>query len=239
MKIICLGTIINTVLIIAGGLVGLLFGKLFKDEWRESINLTTGVCVLFVGISGAVAGMLNINDGKLETANTMVVIVSLVVGMFIGELLNIEGLFDSFGIWLRAKSNSENDNNFLNGFLTASLTVSVGAMAVVGSIQDGIAGDWTILATKGIIDFVIILVMTITMGKGCMFSAIPVFIIQGTITLLASLLAPYVTDLAMSYLSMVGSIMIFCIGLNLVWDKKMRVANLMPALIIAVLAAFI
>ena len=128
---------------------------------------------------------------------------------------------------------------FVDAFVTASLTVCIGAMAVVGSIQDGIYGDISTLTAKAVLDMIIILVMTASMGKGCIFSAIPVGIFQGSVTLLARLIEPLMTEQALANLSLTGSAMIFCVGLNLVWGKKVRVANLLPGLIIAVIWAFL
>lgn len=123
--------------------------------------------------------------------------------------------------------------------MTASLTVAVDAMSIVGAIQDGIAGDWSTLALKGAIDALLICTMTASMGRGCIFSAIPVLVFQGTITLLARLLQPIMTAAAVGNLSTVGSILIFCVGVNLIWGTKFRVANMLPALIVAVAAAFV
>ena len=127
----------------------------------------------------------------------------------------------------------------MDGFITATMTVSIGAMAIVGAVQDGIYGDYTVLAAKSLMDFVIILVMASSMGKGCLFSAIPVGILQGSVTILARLVQPLLTDTALSNLSLVGSALIFCVGLNLIWKKTIRVANLLPALIVAVVYAFL
>ena len=157
----------------------------------------------------------------------------------IGEIINIEGWFERFGEWLKIKTGNSGDANFVSGFVTASLTVSIGAMAVVGSIQDGILGDWSILGIKSLLDMIIIMVMTCSMGKGCGFSAIPVFILEGGMTLLAAQLKGIMTDTAMGNLSMIGSILIFCVGLNLIWGKKIRVANMLPALVFAMAAAFL
>lgn len=112
-------------------------------------------------------------------------------------------------------------------------------MAIVGAIQDGISGNWSILATKAILDLIVIMIMTCSLGKGCILSAIPVLIFQGLTTVLASLLKPIMTDLAIKYLSLIGSILIFCVGTNLVWNKKIRVANMLPSIILAVIAAFL
>ena len=163
----------------------------------------------------------------------------LVLGAFIGELLNLEGLFERFGEWLKVKTHSTGDKGFVNGFVNASLTVCIGAMAIVGAIEDGIFGDWSILATKAILDFIIILVMTCSMGKGCIFSAIPVAILQGSVTALAQLVKPLMTDAALLNLSVVGSVLIFCVGINLMFGKKVKVANMLPAIIFAVGAAFL
>ena len=112
-------------------------------------------------------------------------------------------------------------------------------MAIVGAVEDGINGDISILVTKAILDLIIVMVMACSLGKGCLFSAIPVALWQGFITLLSRLIAPFLTDQALLNLSMIGSILIFCVGLNLVWGKKIRVANLLPAVLLAVVAAFL
>lgn len=234
-----LGTIINTVAIIIGGLSGILFGKLLKERHQESLNMACGISVMFIGIAGAMEGMLTINDGVITSGQAMLVTLCIVLGTLIGEIINIEYFFEKFGQWLKLKTGSSRDSRFVNAFVTASLTVCIGAMAVVGAIQDGITGDWSILATKAILDFIIIMVMTCSLGKGCIFSAIPILIFQGLITALASLLKPIMTDLAINYLSLVGSILIFCVGLNLVWGKKIKVANMLPAIVLAVIAALL
>ena len=234
-----LGTIINTAAIILGGLAGHFFGRLLKERHQTSLNMACGISVLFIGIAGAMQGMLTIHDGVITSGQVMLVTICLALGTLIGEVINIEGLFERFGEWLKIKTGNAKEKDFVNAFVTASLTVCIGAMALVGAIQDGILGDWSILATKAILDFIIIMVMTCSLGKGCGFSAIPVLLFEGLITLFASLLKPVMTDLAMNYLSLIGSILIFCVGLNLVWGKKVRVANMLPAVVLAVIAALI
>ena len=139
----------------------------------------------------------------------------------------------------KEKTGSRDDNNFVNAFMTASLTVSIGAMAIVGAIQDGVSNDYSTLAVKSVLDFIIIAVMTSSMGRGCVFSAIPVFVFEGAVTVLSRLIAPVMTPLAVDYLSLIGSILIFCVGVNLVWDRKIRVANMMPSMVLAVAAAYL
>lgn len=234
-----LGTIINTAGILLGGVLGLCFGKLLKERHQQTLTRVCGVSTLFIGIGGALEGMLSVNGDGVVSGSGMMIVVCLSLGALIGELLNIEDGFERFGQWLKLKTGNAKDKQFVDGFVTASLTVCIGAMAIVGSIEDGISGDYSILATKAILDLIIIMVMTCSLGKGCIFSAIPVGILQGGVTLLSTFLRPLMTPAAQSNLSMIGSILIFCVGLNLVWDKRIRVANLLPAVVLAVAAAFL
>lgn len=234
-----LGTIINVAAIVIGGVLGGLFGRLLKERHQDSLSKACGICVLFIGIGGALEGMLSVTDNGIVSSGSLLIIACLAIGGLIGELLNIEGLFERFGQWLKVKTGNSKDKRFVEGFVTASLTVCIGAMAIVGAIQDGLLGDHSILTTKAILDLIIIMVMTCSMGKGCVFSAIPVGLFQGSITALAVLIKPLMTDAALGNLSMIGSILIFCVGVNLVWGKKIRVANLLPAIVIAVAAAFL
>ncbi|MGE5614465.1 MAG: DUF554 domain-containing protein [Bacillota bacterium] len=234
-----LGTVINTAGIVIGGLLGMFSGRLLKNRHQESLIIACGISVLFIAIAGAMEGMLTINNGVISSGQAMLVTLCLTLGALIGEIANIERIFERFGEWLKLKTGNSKDSKFVNAFLTSSLTVCIGAMAIVGAIQDGITGNWSILATKAILDFIIIMVMTCSLGKGCIFSAIPVLVFEGLITVLASLLKPIMTDLAMNYLSLVGSILIFCVGMNLVLGKKIKVANMLPAIVLAVIAAFL
>ena len=232
-----LGTVINSAAIVAGGLIGHFTGRLFRAEQQDALNKACGISVMFIAIAGAMQGMLRIDGGKILSGRSMLVVLCLALGTIIGELIGIEKGFERFGGWLKVKTGNGGDNRFVNAFVTASLTVCIGAMAVVGSIEDGAVGDHSILFAKAILDLIIIMVMTASLGKGCIFSAIPVGLFQGTVTALAILIRPYITDHAMNYLSLVGSVLIFCVGVNLFWGKKIRVANLLPALVIAVVWA--
>ena len=234
-----LGTIINTAAIIAGGILGGFFGNLLKERHQDSLCKACGVCTLFIGITGALEGMLTVEGNSVTSGGALLIIACLAIGALIGEILNIEDAFERFGAWLKIKTGNAKDKRFIEGFVTASLTVCIGAMAIVGAIEDGIQGDPSILMTKSVLDLIIITVMTASMGKGCLFSAIPVAILQGGVTLLARLIQPIMTDAALANLSLVGNVLIFCVGINLVWDKRVRVANLLPAIVIAVIAAFL
>ena len=234
-----LGTIINSAAIIVGGVFGHLFGKILNERIQDSLQKASGICVLFIGIAGAMEGMLKLSGSSLSAGRSMLIVASLALGALVGEILNIEHGFERFGEWLKVKTGNAKDKSFVEGFVTASLTVYIGAMAVVGSIKDGISGDYSILVTKAILDLIIITVMTCSLGKGCAFSAIPVAVFQGLITALARLIKPLMTDGALANLSLIGSILIFCVGVNLVWDKRIKVANLLPSLVFAVAIAFL
>lgn len=234
-----LGTILNTAAILAGGVLGALFGRFLSDSAQDTLTKVCGVSTLFIGITGALEGMLTVEGSGVSSSGSMLIIGCLAIGAVIGELLNIEGAFERFGEWLKVKSGNARDKGFVNAFVTASLTVCIGAMAIVGSIQDGLMGDYSILATKAVLDLIIIMVMSCSLGKGAVFSAIPVALLQGSITALAGLVRPLMTEAALANLSLIGNVLIFCVGVNLVWGKKVKVANLLPAIVVAVIAAFL
>ena len=234
-----LGTILNTGAIVAGGLAGILFGRFLKENVQDTLSKCCGVGTLMIGIAGALEKMLTLEKGAISGGSSMLLVLCLTVGGVIGEFLNLEGAFECFGRWLKEKTGNAKDKGFVNAFVTASLTVCIGAMAIVGSIQDGLTGDYSVLATKAVLDFIIIMVMSCSLGPGAAFSAIPVAILQGSVTALAGLVRPVMTEAALNNLSLVGSVLIFCVGINLLWGKKIRVANLLPAIVLAVAAAFL
>jgi uncharacterized membrane protein YqgA involved in biofilm formation len=234
-----LGTIINVSAIVIGGLLGLLFGRFIKERHRDALCKACGLSVIFIGAAGTIKGMFSVVDGKLVFGGDFLLISCLALGALVGELINIEGGFEKFGAYLKRKTHSEKDNTFIDGFLSATFTVCIGAMAIVGSINDGLYGDYTILVTKSILDLIILMVMAASLGKGSIFSAIPVAILQGGVTALSVLIKPIMTETALLYLSVVGNVLIFCVGINLVFGKKIKVANLLPAIVFAVACAFL
>ena len=234
-----LGTIFNGVAILIGGLIGLIFSRAISPRYQETLMQAIGVCVIFVGIGGAVEGMMTVTADGLQSGGTMMIVISYAVGSLVGEWINLEERIEQFGKWLKVKTGNAKEKRFVDAFVTASLTVCIGAMAIVGSIQDGIYGDHSTLALKAILDMVIICVMSASMGRGCLFSALPVGILQGTVTLLARAIQPVMTDAALANLSLTGSILIFCVGVNLLWEKKLKVANMLPSIVVAVLCAFV
>lgn len=234
-----LGTIINVAGVLIGGLGGLLFGKRLEERFQETLMSAVGICVLFLGISGCLEEMFVITANGLKSSGSMMMIGCFAIGALLGEWLNLELHMEEFGEWLKRKTGSDGDNRFVDGFVTTSLTICIGAMAVVGSIQDGISGNYSTLAAKAVLDLIIVLIMTASMGKGCIFSAIPVALFQGSITLLAGLIEPLMTEQALSNLSLTGNMLIFCVGVNLIWGKKIKVANLLPTIFLAAAWAFL
>ena len=234
-----LGTIINVAAIIAGGVIGIVGGKWLSERCQETLIRSMGICVMVVGLAGALEKMLSVDGGKLTSGGTMMLVISMAIGALVGEVLDLDRRMEGFGRWLREKSGNGKDNLFLDAFITATMTVCIGAMAIVGAVADGINGNYTIRAAKALMDFVIILVMASSMGKGCIFSAVPVGIFQGSVTLLARLVGPLLTAAALDNLSLVGSVLIFCVGINLIWKNTIRVANLLPALIVAIAYALL
>ena len=216
-----LGTIINVCCIVAGGLVGLVGKRFISQRLQDALLKACGLSVIFLGLGGALEKMLTVAtaaDGTvvLSSGGTMMILVSLAAGSAIGEAIDLDA-----------------------GFVTASLTVCIGAMAIVGSIQDGISGDYTTLALKGAIDAVCICAMAASMGKGVIFSALPVGMWQGLVTAASTLLQPVMTQAALDNLGLVGSILIFCVGVNLIWPRTFKPANMLPAVFIAAAWAFV
>lgn len=233
------GTILNVVAILVGGIIGLVFSRAISPRYQETLMQAIGVCVIFVGIGGAVEGMMTVTADRLQSGGTMMIVISYAVGSLVGEWINLEQRIEQFGSWLKVKTGNAKEKRFVDAFVMASLTVCIGAMAIVGSMQDGLSGDYSTLALKAILDMVIICVMSASMGRGCLFSALPVGILQGTVTLLARAIQPIMTDAALTNLSLTGSILIFCVGVNLLWEKKLKVANMLPSIVVAVLCAFV
>lgn len=236
-----LGTIINVAAIFAAGIMGMLFGARIPGRLQESMIICSGIGTIFIAVSGAMEKMLVLSQEGLTSRGSMMLILCLTLGTITGELLQLDERLEKFGEWLKKKTGNAGDNSFVHAFVTASLTVSIGAMAIVGSIQDGISLDPSTLIAKSALDFFIILIMTAALGKGAMFSAVPVGLLQGSMTLLSRLISPVFlgNPAALSNLSLTGSVLIFCVGVNLVWKRGIRVASMLPALVFSVLWAFL
>ena len=233
-----LGTIVNILAVLGGGAIGLFLRGGMNPRYQEAIVRIMGLCTLFLGASGTLEHMLLVENGALTglpIKETLLMILAMALGTFVGEVLDFDGKLEHFGAWLKEKATRGDDSRFIEGFVTASLTVCIGAMAIVGSIQDGLSGDPSTLFTKSILDFIILIIYASTYGKGALFSAIPVAVLQGGVTICAGLLSPIFSPAVIANLSFLGNMMIFCVGCNLAFQAKFRVANMLPALIFGAL----
>ena len=230
-----LGTIINTLAVIAGGLIGVGLKNGLKKNLQDILMQACGVATIFIGASGTLAKMFVVENGVFGTQGTMLLIFSLVLGSLLGENINIEEKMDFLGEKIKKAVKAERDNLFVEGFVNVSLIICVGAMAIVGSIHDGISGDYSLLTTKAVLDLVIVVVFASTYGMGAMFSAVPIFLYQGGITLMAAVGGSFLSDAIISDLSFIGNALIFCVGINIAFGKKFRVGNMLPALLIPML----
>ena len=229
-----LGSIVNAAAIVAGGCVGLVAGKAISERARATLVSGMAVGTLFVGASSTFSKMLSVGDG-LECRGALMLVMSLAIGAVAGEIIDIDGKFERFGVWLRRVSHNENDGSFLNGFVTATLTYCIGAMAILGALEDGLRGDPSLLYLKSAMDGIFTIALTTSLGKGVVFSAIPILVYQGSITLAAYPLRPVMTTDALDAISLTGGVLIFCVGWNILWrEKKIRVANLLPSLAVAI-----
>ncbi len=215
-----LGTIVNTVSIIIGSLIGLSFKGKIPEKYSQTIMHGIGLAVVLIGIKTA-----------LNTDAILIVIISFVIGSIIGELIRIEDRLDQFGNWI-GKKISKNSTGISKGFVTASLLYCVGAMAIIGSMESGLTGNHQTLFAKSILDGIGSVIFASTLGIGVIFSAVSVFIYQGIITLTASSIKPFLLPEVVSQMSAVGGLLIFAIGLGLLEIKKIKIGNMLPAIFV-------
>lgn len=230
-----LGTIVNTAAVLVGGLLGMLLKNGIAKRFEKILMQALGLSTIFIGAGGVFKYMLVVENGGLASRGTMLLIFSLVIGSIIGQLLDIESKLEKLGVKLKAAAGLKNDNRFVEGFVTASLIVCVGAMAIVGAMQDGLSGDSSMLIAKSLLDLTLVAILASTYGVGPIFSAVPIFVYQGAITVIAALFGAVISSQLIDTLSFVGSALIFCVGVNLVREKTFRVANMLPALLIPVI----
>ncbi|NLK29018.1 MAG: DUF554 domain-containing protein [Clostridiales bacterium] len=232
-----LGTLVNMILILLGSTIGILIKGGLKKKFQETIMNALGLAVMFIGISGALAGLFYVEGNRLETMNIMLMIISLALGAFLGEWIDIEDRLDKLGESLKKslKVKGEKGNGFVEGFVNSSLLFCVGAMAIIGSLQDGLARDPSMLIAKGVIDGVVAIFFASTLGIGVFFSILPLALYQGIITASASIIEPYLNDTLITNISFIGSILILGIGINMIFGKKIKVGNLLPAVIVPIL----
>lgn len=225
------GTLVNAAAVIVGGLIGLLLKKGIKPAYADGINKVLGIAVLIIGLNGVIANMFTVSDGKLSSSGELLLIVFLVIGTFIGEILKIDDRFSSFCKKIEAKFKSE---GFASGFISGTVLFCVGAMSIIGSINDGLTGDSSILFVKSALDFVNAIIFGATLGYGVVFVFIPIIIYQGGISLLAGTLSGVLQGELLTQICMVGYAIIVAIGLNFILTNKFKTLNMVPALLMPV-----
>jgi len=221
-----IATIINALLILLGSSLGLIFKNVISERFTKTITSALALCVLGIGISGMVS-----------TEDTMCVIICMVIGTLIGEALNIERRLEGVGDFLRKKLLKGNSNShFTEGFVNASLLYCVGAMAITGSIEAGLNGNYDIIISKGVLDGVSSISFAAAMGIGVAFSTIPLILYQGGITLLASIVGPYLSSAVINEMSAVGGTLIVAIGINMLGlgKDKIKIGNMLPAVFLPI-----
>ena len=230
-----MGTILNTLLVAFGGLVGMRLRSGLPEKLEQTLMHACGISSMFIGLGGTLAKMLTVGeDGSLAVRGTLLLILSLALGGAIGELLDLEEGMNALGERLKRALKAQGDSSFVEGFVSVSLIVCVGAMAIVGSIEDGISGNFSMLAAKSILDMIIAMVFGSTCGLGAVCAALAVLVYQGSITLLAVLFGSFASPEVIEVLSFVGNALILCVGVNIAFGKRFRVANFLPALVVAV-----
>ena len=218
-----IGVIINVVTVILGSCIGLILKKKISDKISKSVMVGLGVCTLYIGIAGS-----------LEGENVIVAIVSIVLGVIIGTLLNIDDVLNNLSKKVEEKfKKDENESSFAEGLLTSTLLFCVGSMTITGSIQAGINGDNSLLITKAMLDFVSSMMLASSLGIGVLFSSISVLVIQGGLVLLSWLVAPVLSSAAINEITCVGSLLIIMIGTNLMGITKIKVADFLPAILLS------
>ena len=220
-----MGAIVNCLAIILGGSVGLFLKKGIPEKIGNTVVNGVALCVMLIGISGA-----------LEGKNTLITIISIAIGAVIGELIDIDALINRAAKGIEDKLNRKGGNvRFAKGFVTATLLFCVGAMAIVGSLDSGLTGDNTTLYTKSLLDGITAIIFAANFGVGVLASSIPILIYQGGITLLASLVAPLLSDVIIAEMTCVGSLLIIALSLNMLKITEIKVANYIPAIFIPII----
>lgn len=232
-----MGTIVNVIAILFGSTIGMLFKKFINKRIEDNLKIALGLSTVIIGILGIVTSSITIgNNGSLESNNVLLLVLSLVIGTFIGEILNIDYKTNKI---IKKLENKLSIQGFSDGFIPGSVLFCTGAMAIIGSLNDGLIGDHTILFTKSILDGTIAILFASTLGFGVYFSSLTVLIYQGAITILGIYLSPYLSDALINNVCLVGYAMIVCIGLDLMKIKEIKVLNMLPGLLIPILYALI
>ncbi len=225
-----MGTIVNALTIIVGGSIGLAFKKGLPKSVEENVPNFVGTGVIIIGLNGILTSMLYVNPetGRISSSGELVLVLSLAVGGIVGELLRIDDRINAGGLAIERRFGAE---GFAKGFVSASMLFCIGAMAIVGALADGLSGDSSTLFVKAILDGITSIVFAATLGYGVLFSAIPILIYQGSISLCAGLLSGILVGTLLDQICMVGYCIVFLIGTNMVGATRVKTSNLLPAML--------
>ncbi len=230
-----IGTIINCAAIIIGGVIGLLIKKGINKNYENGINHALGIGVLVIGFNGIISSMFKTGvDGTISSNGELLLIISLVIGTLIGEISHLDDRINGFSKIIEKKLHM---SGFSRGFVNATILFCVGAMAVIGALNDGLSGDSSVLIVKSTLDFTSSIILAASLGAGVIFSFIPILFYQGGISILAGFLNNILKGDLLTQISMVGYAIIICIGLNFVFAIKIKTINILPAIIIPALYA--
>lgn len=225
-----LGTLVNAGAIAVGGLCGLLCKKAVKPSYEASINKALGVAVLVLGLNGVVGSMFRVNaDGTLSSSGELLLVISLMVGTLCGEILRIDDRLAGISQIVETKLKL---SGFAQSFVNGTLLYCVGAMAIIGSLNDGLRGDASVLLVKSLLDGVSSVVLAAALGPGVIFASIPVLLYQGALTLLAGVLEPFLAGELLTQICAVGYCLVLCIGVNFLSTGRIKTANMLPALLV-------
>ena len=227
-KILASGAVVNFFLVVLGTLIGLLFKKGIPEKLQNALMTGMAFCVLYIGITGLFE----------QGANILVMIVCFAVGAVIGELIDLDKQVNRLGKKIENRFSKDSNSKIAEGFVTATLLFCVGAMTIVGSIDSGISGDNSTLYSKSVIDCVAAAVLTSSMGIGVIFAAFSALIIEGGITLLATVISPILNDYIIAQMSVIGSLLIIALSLNMLGITKIKVMNFVPAVLLPLVLIF-
>jgi len=229
------GTLVNVLSILLGGFAGLILKKAISKRIMDTVMQGVGLAVIIIGISGALSAAFTVEGSRISSEHTLIMILSLAVGALFGELMKIESKLEGFGKYCESKLTQPGEaSSFAQGFVTATLVFCVGSMAIVGSLEDGIHADSSILIAKSALDGIAAMVFASTMGPGVLFSAVSVGVYQGLVTLLAIFVAPYLSPVVIAQMSLVGSVLIMGIGTNMLRMTQIKVGNMLPAVLVPI-----
>ena len=232
------GTLFNALGIIAGSLIGVALKRRIPEGLGDQVLRILGLAVGVIATAGIISAMFSVDpvSGALVSSGSILLLISLVIGYVAGELLRIDDRINTMGKRVESRFGA---SGFARGFVAASLIFPVGAMSIIGSLNDGLSGDISILAMKAGLDFTASIILASTLGIGVLFSFVPLLLFQGTVTLLAGLVYPFVSPELLDSFSMVGYTIVLCIGINFVAGTNIKAANLLPALAVPVIHYFI